>query len=338
MTATRLWSPARIFYAIRALVPSWATNTPGTSLIPLSRMDAHADTTALEVRVGWSSDTTFTDAELSRTGLTGQDIEAPGTALEQAYFGLWVAAAEVARVHDVLFNGDTFFGTGVGVAEFVKANSISRTIGGVSGVFWRSEQSLDVNTIEAFHFRVVLNALTLGDDIERRIDLATHGRLQPPGGALGDVLTKRSGTDFASEWKAPAGASGGAGHWYEMAQYLRTSAWTSGTAVNMSLRTDGTARFENAAAVRAAVGDGTIPMLALQRSTDDEIILKPIAPNFSDPDASDDYRTSFFFQGASNTKEHVRVRFKSGNITLEPGYADPGVTTRFDLAVFAAPT
>ena len=126
------------------------------------------------------------------------------------------------------------------------------------------------------------------------------------------------------------------GRWYEMAQLFNasTTQWVSGTALDMTLRTEGLAKFANAAAVRTAVGNFSIPMVALQRSSDDEVVIKPLAANFSDPDASDDYRVNFYFRGADNAAERVEVRFTASAITLTPHYADPG-TVRFDLGVFA---
>ena len=135
---------------------------------------------------------------------------------------------------------------------------------------------------------------------------------------------------------APAtpAAGGGGGRWREMAQYFRSSAWTSGTAINMTLRPDGMTAFADAAAVRAAIASRAISMVVLQRSSDDERVIGPIAPNFSDQDASDDYNVDFYFQTPTGP-ERVEVLFGATAIQIVPRYADPGSAVRFDLGVFA---
>ena len=131
---------------------------------------------------------------------------------------------------------------------------------------------------------------------------------------------------------AGSGMGGGAGEWFEMARTLTTSAnpWTMGTAINADLRPDGTASFADAAAVRAGMADGTIRMIALQRSDTEEVTIGINAPNFASG-ASADHRVCCTFDGGNV----VEVRFTASAITFEPQFAQPDSSVRLDLAIFA---
>ena len=127
---------------------------------------------------------------------------------------------------------------------------------------------------------------------------------------------------------APAPSGGGIGHWYEMGQLLLNPV-VAEVAGNMTLRSDGLGQFADAAAVRTAVGDGSIAMIMLQRSDSDAQVPAAIAPNFTSS-AGANYAIQFVFPNS----DRATVRFKTTGIEITPHFAKAS-TVRFDLAVFA---
>ena len=183
--------------------------------------------------------------------------------------------------------------------------------------------------------RIAIDADAVGED---EIDDSILARI--PVAALPNLaqatrgFTLRQAAD-GETWElvsAGSGSGDGAGEWSEMARVFRTSGspWTSGVAIDADLQSDGTAVFADAAAVRGAIADGTIRMIALQRTDTEEVAIGINAPNFTGS-AGADYRICCTFDGG----DLVEVRFTAGAITFEPQFTQPSVSMRLDLAVFA---
>ena len=176
----------------------------------------------------------------------------------------------------------------------------------------------------------VRRAAVLAEAIDlSKLAAEVRALLLPTGGTDGQIVGRSGGSPA---WvAAPAGAA--AGRWYDMAQWFNDSAtvWTTGSEINMTLRSEGQAVFADAAALRTAIGDGSIPMLAVQESDSDRTVIVPIASNFGGGSQSNNYRTRCYWP--DGTGEHVTLRFYTDRVTIAPSYADPG-TVRFDLAVY----
>ena len=190
--------------------------------------------------------------------------------------------------------------------------------------------SVDHNALKADSVR---RAAVLADAIgENEIDDAVLARI--PASALPTLAQRtrgyalRQATD-GETWELVAAATGGAvGHWFEMARYL-TNSLAADTAANMTLRADGMTRFADAAAVRAAIAEGSIPMVMLQRSDSDAQVPGVVAPNFASS-AGADYAIQFVFPNG----DRATVKFKTANVEVTPHFAISS-TLRLDLAVFA---
>ena len=195
---------------------------------------------------------------------------------------------------------------------------------------------------------------TLGDDIVTGFDeiFEVDANVDPTTinttGSNGDWLFRAAGTATAptielwqkasGKWvrrrtlrltpPPAAGATAAKPHWYEMAQLL-SDTYVKNTAQNMTLRTDGKAVYADAAAVRTALGNGGIIMLALQRGDTDAQVPGVVAPNFISSQAAD-YAMQFKFPN----EEIVTVRFTQNAITLTPHFTKSS-TIRFDLGVLS---
>ena len=126
----------------------------------------------------------------------------------------------------------------------------------------------------------------------------------------------------------PPTAVGGKPHWYEMGQ-RSPAALATGTSADLTLRPDGLTVFADAAAVRTAIGDGTISMVALQRSDTDAQAFGAVAPNFISSAAAN-YAMQFRYP--TNGQE-ITVRFTPTAITVTPSF-EMASNVRLDLGVF----
>ena len=164
-------------------------------------------------------------------------------------------------------------------------------------------------------------------DLDRTDPTTVRNRLLPDPAGLDDG-TRAVVDGEAWVMSAPAPPAGKP-QWLEMAQ-RGAGALANGIADDMVLRPDGLTVFADAAAVRTAIGDGTISMVALQRSDSDAQAFGAIAPNFISS-AGANFALQFRFPREA---EEVTVRFTPTAITVTPSFDLPG-GIRLDLGVFA---
>ena len=308
-TTIRSWTAALIRRAIEAVVPAWAragdaTPIPAPKLANAPR-DSHLDIVdtldgrlpapPVAMRLGWAQSRTMTAAVFTRANDHPIDGAATGT----------TAGLAVPPFPPALDTDPTLY-LGVWLAGNPEIAAIRRG---------------EVDATATF---------PTGDKVALTVD-GTAGHYYPSSARFspleGDLLrVVVPGPRILTENDAVAG--GAAPRWYEMARLL-TNSLAAGSAGNMILRSDGMAKYADAAAVRAAVASKEISMLVFQRSDSDAQVPGIVAPNFIGSAAAN-YAIEFRFPNG----EHATVRFLADNITVTPGFAISS-TLRFDLGVFA---
>ena len=308
-TTIRAWTSALIRTAINAVVPAWARSGDATP-IPAPKL-ANAPR----------------DSHLDIVNTLNGRLPAPPVAMRLGWNQSRVMHAGIfTRANDHPIDGAAIGTTaGLAVPPFPPALDTDPTL--YLGVWLAGDP--DVAAIQRAANDETAN-FPAGDKRALTVD-GTGGhyypsrvRFTPKTGDLLRVVVP--GARILTEDDALA--AGAAPRWYEMARLL-TNDLASGTAADMTLRSDGTAKFADAAAVRAAIASKAISMLVLQRSDSDAQVPGVNAPNFLGSAAAN-YAVEFRFPNG----EHAVVRFTPTAITVTPGFAITS-TLRLDLGVFS---
>ena len=109
-------------------------------------------------RCGWSTDTTFTAAELSTTGTTGlsySPLAFPTTTETTAFFGLWLPTAAGIPI-DIMIGWSNLFRF-VNIYDYLMGNGATDlTIGGVAGRYWNFPSATTPSYYNNMNIQVLL--------------------------------------------------------------------------------------------------------------------------------------------------------------------------------------